>query len=233
MVVHGMVQFSNLSAGPWAGMSVEAPVMMQLAFEENPIPVSGGTASRYDIHADGSYIEIGEGAGAVRLMLQHFHPDAQLQISNGWPDSDALTTVPDVLGLDGSPYTFKIEAHKYLTTGSLWDTTSASDLIGNIYEHHHFDHVAFTIYSPPQGMLIMVHEIEISGGAHCDSIDFNHDHVSPDNQDFVDFLSVFSGGPCSNDPHCGDVDFNNDTVFPDLADVEMFLHVMAGGSCEG
>jgi hypothetical protein len=31
----------------------------------------------------------------------------------------------------------------------------------------------------------------------CDSIDFNGDGLFPDTQDIDDFLSVFSGGPCS------------------------------------
>ena len=49
----------------------------------------------------------------------------------------------------------------------------------------------------------------------CDSIDFNGDGLFPDTLDIDDFLSVFSGGACTNDPACGDVDFNNDGLFPD------------------
>lgn len=65
----------------------------------------------------------------------------------------------------------------------------------------------------------------------CDSIDFNADGVSPDSQDIDDFLSVYGGGACSNDPNCGDIDFNNDGVSPDTADIEAFLRVFGGGSC--
>jgi hypothetical protein len=64
----------------------------------------------------------------------------------------------------------------------------------------------------------------------CNSIDFNHDELSPDTTDLDDFLSVFSGGPCSTGL-CDDTDFNNDDITPDAADVEIFLRVLAGGPC--
>jgi len=65
----------------------------------------------------------------------------------------------------------------------------------------------------------------------CDSIDFNNDTLFPDNQDIEDFLSVFGGGPCTNDPNCGDIDFNNDGLFPDNEDLETYLRVFGGGNC--
>ena len=65
----------------------------------------------------------------------------------------------------------------------------------------------------------------------CDSIDFNNDTLFPDTLDIDDFLSVFSGGPCSNDPLCGDIDFNNDTLFPDTLDIDALLSVFSGGAC--
>ncbi|HYF16079.1 MAG TPA: hypothetical protein VD971_13500 [Phycisphaerales bacterium] len=65
----------------------------------------------------------------------------------------------------------------------------------------------------------------------CDSIDFNGDGLFPDNQDLVDFLSVFGGGACSNDPSCGDLDFNNDGLFPDNEDIRSLLRVFGGGAC--
>ena len=67
--------------------------------------------------------------------------------------------------------------------------------------------------------------------AACDSIDFNNDGLFPDTQDIDDFLSVFAGGPCSNDPNCGDIDFNNDGLFPDTLDIDSLLSVFAGGAC--
>ncbi len=67
--------------------------------------------------------------------------------------------------------------------------------------------------------------------AGCDSIDFNNDTLFPDTQDIDDFLSVFSGGTCSNDPNCGDIDFNNDTLFPDTLDIDALLSVFSGGPC--
>jgi hypothetical protein len=66
----------------------------------------------------------------------------------------------------------------------------------------------------------------------CDSLDFNNDGVSPDTTDINDFLSVFSGGPCSGDPLCNDIDFNNDGVFPDICDIISLLSVFGGGSCD-
>ncbi|MFO0833049.1 MAG: immunoglobulin domain-containing protein [Phycisphaerales bacterium] len=65
----------------------------------------------------------------------------------------------------------------------------------------------------------------------CDSIDFNNDQLYPDTTDIDDFLSVFSGGGCSNDPACGDIDFNNDGLFPDTMDIDALLSVFSGGSC--
>ncbi len=57
-------------------------------------------------------------------------------------------------------------------------------------------------------------------GPSCDTIDFNNDGLFPDTMDIDDFLSVFSGGACSNDPNCGDIDYNNDGLFPDTLDID-------------
>ncbi|MFO0832002.1 MAG: hypothetical protein U0637_09175 [Phycisphaerales bacterium] len=65
----------------------------------------------------------------------------------------------------------------------------------------------------------------------CDCTDFNADGLFPDTADLDDYLSVFSGGPCSNDPNCGDTDFNNDGLFPDTADIDSLLSVFSGGAC--
>ncbi|MFO0832859.1 MAG: hypothetical protein U0637_13585 [Phycisphaerales bacterium] len=76
-------------------------------------------------------------------------------------------------------------------------------------------------------------EVDLYTGtcAGCDTIDFNHDDLFPDTTDIDDFLSVFSGGPCSNDPLCGDIDFNNDGLFPDTLDIDALLSVFSGGPC--
>jgi endonuclease/exonuclease/phosphatase family metal-dependent hydrolase len=73
--------------------------------------------------------------------------------------------------------------------------------------------------------------VNAGGPPGCDSIDFNNDGVSPDSLDIDDFLSVYGGGPCSNDPDCNDIDFNNDAVSPDSLDIEAFLRVYGGGDC--
>lgn len=70
-----------------------------------------------------------------------------------------------------------------------------------------------------------------SARAQCDSIDFNNDGVFPDTQDREDFLSVFSGGPCSTE-NCNDIDFNNDGLFPDTKDIDAFVRVFSGGECD-
>ncbi len=67
-------------------------------------------------------------------------------------------------------------------------------------------------------------------GPSCDSIDYNGDGLFPDTSDIDDFLSVFSGGPCSTGS-CGDIDFNNDGLFPDTMDIEALLSVFSGGPC--
>ncbi|HEX2839212.1 MAG TPA: LamG-like jellyroll fold domain-containing protein [Phycisphaerales bacterium] len=64
----------------------------------------------------------------------------------------------------------------------------------------------------------------------CDPIDFNGDGLFPDTTDIDDFLSVFSGGPCSTGT-CADIDFNNDGLFPDTTDIDDFLRVFSGGPC--
>ncbi|MFO0830233.1 MAG: hypothetical protein U0637_00180 [Phycisphaerales bacterium] len=65
----------------------------------------------------------------------------------------------------------------------------------------------------------------------CDSIDFNRDGLLPDVQDIADFISVFSGGPCSTND-CADIDFNNDDLFPDEADIQAMLNAFSGGACD-
>ncbi len=64
----------------------------------------------------------------------------------------------------------------------------------------------------------------------CDGVDFNNDGLFPDTADIDDYLSVFSGGPCSTGD-CGDIDFNNDCLFPDTLDIDSLLSVFSGGGC--
>jgi hypothetical protein len=68
-------------------------------------------------------------------------------------------------------------------------------------------------------------------GSACDDIDFNSDGVSPDVVDLQEFVSVYGGGACSNDPDCNDIDFNNDGVEPDTRDLADFIRVFSGGAC--
>ena len=81
------------------------------------------------------------------------------------------------------------------------------------------------------GAMQFIGRLTLGGGPTCDSIDFNNDGLFPDTQDIDDFLSVFSGGTCSNDPSCGDIDYNNDGLFPDTLDIDALLSVFSGGPC--
>ena len=67
-------------------------------------------------------------------------------------------------------------------------------------------------------------------GQACDSIDYNGDGLFPDNQDLVDYLSVFGGSDCPSGS-CGDLDFNNDGLFPDNEDIFALFRVFGGGAC--
>ncbi len=62
----------------------------------------------------------------------------------------------------------------------------------------------------------------------CDSIDFNNNTISPEDQDVIDFFTVLSGGDC---PTCNDIDFNNNDIFPEEQDIIDFLTALAGGTC--
>ncbi|MFO0830577.1 MAG: M12 family metallo-peptidase [Phycisphaerales bacterium] len=73
-------------------------------------------------------------------------------------------------------------------------------------------------------------DLTVAGGSPCDPIDFNGDGLYPDTADIDDFLSVFSGGPCSTGT-CADIDFNNDGLFPDTTDIDSLLSVFSGGPC--
>jgi hypothetical protein len=70
-----------------------------------------------------------------------------------------------------------------------------------------------------------------ASGNGCDFIDFNNNDVFPEEQDVIDFISVFAGAACPQGSVCNDIDFNNNNVFPEDQDVIDFLHVLAGGSC--
>ncbi|HEX2837240.1 MAG TPA: FG-GAP-like repeat-containing protein [Phycisphaerales bacterium] len=64
----------------------------------------------------------------------------------------------------------------------------------------------------------------------CSPIDYNNDGLYPDTADIDDFLTVFSGGPCSTGD-CNAIDFNNDGLFPDTADIDALLSIFSGGAC--
>ncbi|HLP85798.1 MAG TPA: hypothetical protein VK157_15715 [Phycisphaerales bacterium] len=65
----------------------------------------------------------------------------------------------------------------------------------------------------------------------CDSVDFNRNGIFPEDQDIVDFVSVYTGNACSTGAACGDADFNNDGMFPQDQDVIDFFQAIAGEAC--
>lgn len=85
--------------------------------------------------------------------------------------------------------------------------------------------------STGRGAPIEMNNAFIQVGPVCASIDYNSDGLFPDTLDIADFVSVFSGGACSNDPACGGIDFNNDGIFPDTLDIQSLLSVFSGGPC--
>lgn len=92
------------------------------------------------------------------------------------------------------------------------------------------------VFTTPTGIVahsvqgLIADNVFLGTGPQCDPTDFNGDGLFPDTADIDDFLSVFSGGPCSTGA-CGDTDFNNDGLFPDTADIDALLSVFSGGSC--
>lgn len=110
----------------------------------------------------------------------------------------------------GGNYAFYVN-HQYLDTDGLHFSENGGNYVGSL--------VFNTLESYGNDVLI------------CDNIDFNKDEYFPDSADIDDFLSVFSGGPCSTN-NCGDIDFNNDGLFPDLSDIDSFITVFSGGPCK-
>jgi hypothetical protein len=89
--------------------------------------------------------------------------------------------------------------------------------------------IQVTVTSPCMGPLTS--NTAVLDISNCNCTDFNNDGLFPDTQDIDDFLNVFAGGPCSNDPDCDDIDFNNDGLFPDTQDIDSFLSIFSGGDC--
>lgn len=109
----------------------------------------------------------------------------------------------------GGNYSYYLD-HGYLYTDGLHFSTAGGEYVGNLLFN------ALETF----GNDILV----------CDSVDFNKDGYYPDSLDIDDFMSVFSGGPCSTN-NCGDTDFNNDGLFPDTTDIDSLLSVFSGGPC--
>ncbi|HEX2837679.1 MAG TPA: hypothetical protein VHN77_06085 [Phycisphaerales bacterium] len=107
-------------------------------------------------------------------------------------------------------------------SGAATTTLSVSDPIDGAQVRARVSNLCASVDSTPATLTVPV--------PCCDSIDINGDSLLPDIVDLFDFLSIFSGGPCSTGS-CGDIDFNNDGSFPDTADIDSLLSVFSGGAC--
>ena len=148
--------------------------------------------------------------------------------ANGTATADTMGSGFDtVLASYYGPYCFLLSSNSALTCnddyGGLQSLISWSVTGGQAY----FVRVGGYGASAGSGVLNISFT---SSGVVCDSIDFNGDGLFPDTADIDDFLSVFSGGPCSTGT-CGDIDFNNDGLFPDTTDIDSLLSVFSGGPC--
>ncbi|MFO0831893.1 MAG: hypothetical protein U0637_08615 [Phycisphaerales bacterium] len=176
----------------------------------------------------------GSGAPAERgdaTWLHRVFPEVTWDTSGGDfdPAASSTLTVPDV----GS-YTFPSSASMVSDAQSWLDhpeTNNGLILLGD--ETGSFARAArrFGSRENPTASERPHLTVTYTPPAGCDSVDFNNDGLFPDTADIDDFLSVFSGGSCSNDPNCGDVDFNNDGLFPDTTDIDSLLSVFSGGPC--
>ncbi len=172
------------------------------------------SSSAYNTQAD-VRIEAPIGAGGATVTLCYNVPGRP--VVNMWtPQSVVLTETDWRVGTIGGVAATQAQfqaALANITSLKFNCEWSASVDTGRI------DNVVFT---PPPAPL--------PGCSACDSTDFNNDGLFPDTADIDDFLSVFSGGPCSTGT-CNDTDFNNDGLFPDTLDIDALLSVFSGGAC--
>ncbi|MFO0832424.1 MAG: hypothetical protein U0637_11375 [Phycisphaerales bacterium] len=158
--------------------------------------------------------------------------------SFGLPDNRAVdaTVTMSVPITFGTPFTLGVYARAFATQRSSGGFNDpSSDWLD--FSQHGVEWAGITAVRNAGGSVVSGVTIVSGSGVDwnspvgaCDSIDFNGDGLFPDTADIDDFLTVFSGGPCSTGT-CADIDFNNDGLFPDTADIDSLLSVFSGGAC--
>ncbi|HEX2838125.1 MAG TPA: hypothetical protein VHN77_08370 [Phycisphaerales bacterium] len=164
-----------------------------------------------------------------------------LSVSNGLPPGVqvdgtpyGVTTGPYTVTL-GTPVTLVMAAASEVSAGICYPPATAMDP-GVDATAEIFLAPGDAVFTTPAGIVassaqgLIADNVFLGTGLVCDPTDFNGDGLFPDTADIDDFLSVFSGGPCSTGT-CGDTDFNNDGLFPDTADIDALLSVFSGGPC--
>jgi hypothetical protein len=231
IITRGTVLFSNISSGPLAGIPAGTPVVYRQVVAHHGTEVTPGEVFVHQFDFAQTSITF----GTLQLFLDPGANPPVFAFENDWTDdsgSDGIETRPDLVALAGTPYQMRTHFHNIL--GDAFESHRIADNAG-FYSGSMFHHLTWTIYSGVNGMLVTLGDIEIIPGVGCDTLDFNADGLYPDTLDIEDFLSVFAGGACSNDPNCGsgtnDIDFNNDGLFPDVSDVEALLNAFAGAPC--
>jgi hypothetical protein len=174
-------------------------------------------------HLSGGALEIPVPAG-VNVSNMGFSAPSNHSLDPYANTAWAITRTSDTVKWETESITVNVNANA-LRWGSMYnfwfdaDRPPAAGTVNarlGLFRPHTPDHVGFGVSVP--------------GVPGCDSIDYNNDGLFPSTLDIDDFLSVFSGGPCST-PNCNDIDFNNDSLTPDTADIDALLSVFSGGPC--
>jgi hypothetical protein len=156
---------------------------------------------------------LGANPGPIAALDVDADGDFDLAVAN--QDSATVSILPNTAGAFG--------AATVLAAGANPDSIAVGHVAGS--------DTPDVLVSNRDGASISLFTNLVAPVALCDSIDFNANGLFPEDQDLVDFFSVFAGGACSTGT-CGDIDFNNNGLFPEDADVIAFLRVLAGGTCD-
>ncbi len=244
VIVTGSVGSNGFTTGTYAGIPSGAPVTMTIDLDSADYldsPSLPGRTRGYRFSASTFSLTV----GTVTRSLRTTPPSpAYFVVRNDDPRADGFfisqgTDIDTQCPLNMTPNNYGIAFSR--TFGSIPPvgpdpTLQSVNLLGALGSWG-FDNISsynFTIelnelVTP---LILDYATITVSPiGPTCDSIDYNADGLFPDTQDITDFLTVFAGGPCSNDPNCGDIDFNNDGLFPNTLDIESLLAVFSGSPC--
>jgi hypothetical protein len=247
VVVTGVVEFNAFTTGTYAGIPAGTPVTMTIDLDSTDYldrPNLPGVTRGYRFYPNTFSLTIGTDTRSLRtvpvtlpayFVLRNNDPRADGFFISQGTDIDThlpLNMVPNNYGIAFSRTFDSIPPTPPGGPDPTLQNLNIRDALGSWgFDNLAVYHFAIEVSEFSVPMLIAYQTITVS--LLCDSIDFNNDGLFPDTQDIDDFLSVFSGGTCSNDPNCNDVDFNNDGLFPDTLDIDALLSVFIGGGCLG